>query len=200
MVRAWENVQEGFLMLVIVFVLSHWRFLRLWATFPCHLHFILAFQAREGLHQLWALPWLLLVAFLLPGFFVTVLPRALRFWAGVFYPQAFCTLHSFPTFWHVFVTQMWAGTSHPGSCSVPALPKLFLPPDARSWTTHIVDTRPLVYQLHQCATKYRVTKLLNMFQPTYACLQTIETLWTRLVNKYCLKLLQWNCFLSINQS
>ena len=52
MVRAWENVQEGFLMLVIVFVLSHWRFLRLWATFPCYLHFILAFQAREGLHQL----------------------------------------------------------------------------------------------------------------------------------------------------
>ena len=32
------------------------------------------------------------------GSSVTVLPRALRFWAGVYYPQAFFTLHSFPTF------------------------------------------------------------------------------------------------------
>ena len=43
-------------------------------------------------------------------------------------------------------------------------------------------------------------KLLNIFQPTYACLKTTKTLWTRLVLKYCLKLLQQNCFLSIHQS
>ena len=29
---------------------------------------------------------------------VIFLPRALRFWAGIFYPQAFFTLRSFPTF------------------------------------------------------------------------------------------------------
>ena len=63
----------------------HWRFLHFRATFPCHRHSTLASQAREGLHQLWALPWLLLVALLLPGFSVTVLARALRFWVGVFY-------------------------------------------------------------------------------------------------------------------
>ena len=28
----------------------------------------------------------------------TVLPQALRFWVGIFNPQAFFTLHSFPTF------------------------------------------------------------------------------------------------------
>ena len=29
---------------------------------------------------------------------VIFLPRALRFWVGIFYPQVFFTLHSFPTF------------------------------------------------------------------------------------------------------
>ena len=33
------------------------------ATLPCHRHSTLASQARKGLHQLWALPWLLLIAF-----------------------------------------------------------------------------------------------------------------------------------------
>ena len=70
----------------------HWRFLRFRATFLCHRHSTLASQVCEGLHQLWALPWLLSVALLLPGFSVTVLPRALRFWVGVFYPRAFFTL------------------------------------------------------------------------------------------------------------
>ena len=41
---------------------------------------------------------------LYPGYFrllyfcVTFLPRARQFWAGIFYPQAFFTLHSFLTF------------------------------------------------------------------------------------------------------
>ena len=40
---------------------------------------------------------------LYPGYFwllyftVTFLPQALRFWVGIFYPQAFFTLRSFPT-------------------------------------------------------------------------------------------------------
>ena len=63
--------------------------------------------------------------------------------------QAFFTLHSFPRFWHVFVTQMQAGTPHPGSSSVPALTGLSLLTHAWSWTTHIVDKRPLVYPLHK---------------------------------------------------
>ena len=32
--------------------------------------------------------------------FLFHLPWALRFWEGIFYPQAFFTLRSFPTFWH----------------------------------------------------------------------------------------------------
>ena len=80
----------------------HWRFVRFRATFSCHRHSILDSQAREGLQQLWALPWLLLVALLLPGLSVTVLPRALRFWLGIFYPEVFFYLallfHIFDTF------------------------------------------------------------------------------------------------------
>ena len=91
--------------------LAHWRFLPFWATFPCHRHSTLTSQACEGLHWLWALPWLLSVALLLPGFSVTVLPRALRFWAGVFYPHTVFNLHSFPTFWHVFWLR--CGQEHP---------------------------------------------------------------------------------------
>ena len=48
-----------------------------------------------------------------------------------------------------FVTQMRAGTPHPGSFSVDALTELFLPAAAWPWTTQIVGTRPLVYRLRQ---------------------------------------------------
>ena len=143
----------------------YWRFLRFRITFPCHRHSILASQVREGLHQLWALPWLLSVALLLPGFSVTVLPRALRLWTSIFYPQAFFTLRSFSTFLVRFVTMMRAGTLHLGTSSLPALTELFLPADAWTWTTHIVVTRPLIYQLRQRDTKDRVKiELLNMFR------------------------------------
>ena len=87
------------------------------------------------------------VSLLLPRFFVTVLPLVLRFWAGVFYPQALFTLHSFPAFWDVFVTQMRAGTPHPGSSFVPALTKLSHLADAwalTTWTTNCAsDPRPI---------------------------------------------------------
>ena len=96
MVLAWGNHQEVFVMLLLVVVLPHWRLLRFWAAFPCHQHSTLASRAHKGLHQLWALPWLLSVALLLPGFFLRVLRRALRFWAGVFYPQAFFCLELLP--------------------------------------------------------------------------------------------------------
>ena len=63
-----ENLQEVFVMLVVVFIYPLLRFLRFRATFPCHLHSTLASKACEGLPQLLDLPWLLSVALLLPGF------------------------------------------------------------------------------------------------------------------------------------
>ena len=79
----------------------HWRALRFQVTFPCNRHSTLAAQARERLHQLWHLTWLILAALLLPAFSVTFLPRVLRLWADIYYPQAHFYLALFP---HIFVT------------------------------------------------------------------------------------------------
>ena len=157
-------------MLVVVFVLPYKRFFIHCFSTSCfrelspgfNTHFILSAQliaewfATLSFSPLWSFSSQL------------ALPQVLRFWAGVFYPQAFFTLDSFPTFWHAFVTQMWAGIPIQDP---PALTKLSLLADALSWTTHIVDARPLVYQLRQWATTYRAKTLLNMLQPTYACLK-----------------------------
>ena len=59
MMLAWENLWEVFVLLLFIFdVVYHFQ-----ATLPCHRHSTLASQTREGLHQLWALPRLLLIAF-----------------------------------------------------------------------------------------------------------------------------------------
>ena len=161
-VLAWENLQEVFVMLVVVVVfcfLLHWRVLHFPATFPCHRHSTLASQAREGLHQPWVLPWLLLVALLFPGFSVTVLPRALRFWVSVFYPQTFFTLCFFTD---IFGTFLWlrCGKEHP----IQDLPLCMPSQSCPFRLTNIVVTRPLIYQLRKWAMKNRVKiKLLNMF-------------------------------------
>ena len=120
--------------------------------------------------------------------------------SGRFYQQALFYLPLLPHFLARFVTQMWAGIPHPESSSVPILTKLSFPADAWSWTTHVVDRRPLVYQLRQWATKYKFTKLLNMCQATYACSKSYRKYYQQDLlsnNKYRLKLLQRNYFLTI---
>ena len=66
-------------------------------------HFILSAQLIAQ--------WFATLSFNLSELFVTALPWVLRFWADVFYPHAFFTLHSFPTFWHLFWPR-W-GQEHP---------------------------------------------------------------------------------------
>ena len=148
MVLAWENFLEVFVMLVVAAVLLHWRFflhciLTSSLTLPWaiagFLHPFYTFSPAHHRVICHTFIWTFL------GFSVTILPRAVRFWAGIFYQQAFFTLHPFPKFWHVFVTEMRAETPHPGSSSVPFLTELSLLDGAWSWTNHIVETRPLVY-------------------------------------------------------
>ena len=117
---------------------------------------------------------------------------SLRFWVGVFTRRRFSPYLPSPRFLARFCDSN-AGryTPHPGSSSVPALTEPSLPADAWTWTIHIVVTRPLIYQLRQWATKYRVKiKLLNMFHLFKVYVKTIKTLWTRLDKKYYLKLLR----------
>ena len=88
MVFAWENLR----------VVSLFDFQ---ATLPCHRHSTLASQTREGLHQLWALPWLLLIAFSFSSTASATVLSGHLLPIGVFYltllPNIFGT---FPTFWH----------------------------------------------------------------------------------------------------
>ena len=145
------------MMLVFVAVFPHWTFLSFQATFLCHWHCTRASKTPEDVHQLWALPWLLSVALLFALLFRNSFTASATFLSkhflitGVFLPHT-----SSPTYLEQFVTQMWAGTSHPGSSSVPDLTELSLPANTWTWTTHILVTRPLIYQLRQWATKYRV--------------------------------------------
>ena len=135
---------------------THWRFLRFRAIFPCHRHSTPASQAREGLHRLCTLRWLLSVALSFARLFTSQFYRE-RYgfeWA-IFSHRCFLPYAPSPTFLEQFVTQMRVGTPHPGSSSVPGLTELSLPADAWAWTTHIVVTRPLIYQFCQWATKYR---------------------------------------------
>ena len=101
---AWENLKEAFLMLVVVLnsLLFLWcwllLFLRFRATFPCHRHSTLASRAREGLHQLWALPWLLSIALLFRHIFTasaTVLSEHFLS-TGVFYLTLLPDIPGFP--------------------------------------------------------------------------------------------------------
>ena len=96
MVLAWENLQEVFVMLIIVvvfltgsFYVSGLLFLAT-GTPPWLLRPVKASTSSELYPDYFWLPLLF------------HLPRALRFWVGVFYPQAFFTLRSFTNIWGTF--------------------------------------------------------------------------------------------------
>ena len=110
-------------------------------TLPPVLH--LASQAPEDLHQIWALPFLLSVSSLFPGFSVTIYRKCCVF-ERRFLPTDVLYPALLPLIFAHFVTQTRAGTPHPVSSSACALTKLSFPGDAFSWTTHFVDARPLV--------------------------------------------------------
>ena len=99
---AWENLQEVFMMLVVVL---H-SLLFLWCCLLLFLRFRATFSMPVALHPGFFRPVnASTCSELYPGYFrllyfsVTFLLRALRFWVGIFfYPQAFFALLSFPIF------------------------------------------------------------------------------------------------------
>ena len=119
MVLVWENLQR-FLFIFVHFVVvgvhlssfvNVFHFVGSFdfqATLPCHWHSTLASQTREGLHQLWALPRLLLIAF---SFSSTTSAMVL---SGRFLPTAVFYL-TLLTFW-----------AHPNNLAQPAFIKVSL--------------------------------------------------------------------------
>ena len=192
MVLAWENLQEVFVMLVVVVVFTSLK------VFTFLGYFSLPPALRPGFSGLWRPPPALSSTLATFSYFTIARLSSCSFTAnatvlsGRFLPASvfyLTLLHR--NFWHVFVTQMRAGTPHPGSFFVPVLTELFLLADAWTWTTHIVVTRPLIYQLRQWATKYRVKiKLLNIFCLFKVYVKTIKIHFEQDLDMYCLKLLR----------
>ena len=183
------RTSRSFLWCWLLLYYPHWRFLRFCVTFRCPEQFVQASQA-------WKLPPALSCdrtnfgCFNFVILFPHIFTATATVLSGNFLPTGVFYLALLSHHLARFATLMREGTHHPGTSFVPVLTELSLSADASPWTTHIVDTRPLVYRLHKLATKYRVkTKLHNMFQPTYSCSNSygknINVLWTRLPKKYC---------------
>ena len=109
MVLAWENLRRslwcGSFLILCIFIYLHLSMF--FILLVLYLHLI----SRLLYHITGIPPWLLrpmkvsTSSELYPDYFrlpfLFHLPRVLRFWVGIFYPQAFFTLHSFMTFWHI---------------------------------------------------------------------------------------------------
>ena len=104
MVLAWQNLRR-FLWCCSFFIYLH--LLMFFILLVLYLRFISRLLCHVTGTPLWLLRRVKVSTsselypdyFRLP--FLFHLPRTLRFWVGIFYPQAFFTLCSFPHFWHI---------------------------------------------------------------------------------------------------
>ena len=164
MVLAWENLQEVFVMLVVVVVFTSLEVF----TFPGY------FSLPPALHPGFSGPWrpppalsstlATFGCFTFARLFRHSFTASATVLSGRFLPAGIFDLKLLHRhFWQV----LWlrGGQEHPIQYFPLCLPsELSLLADAWTWTTHIVVTRPLIYQLRQWVTKYRVKiKLLNTF-------------------------------------
>ena len=104
MVLAWENLRSFFFILLLLLFFIYLHLLMFFILLALYLYLV----SRLLCHVTGTPPWLLRPVkvststklypdyFWLP--FLFHLPWVLRFWVSIFYPQAFFTLHSFPTF------------------------------------------------------------------------------------------------------
>ena len=136
----WENLPEAFVMLMLFY--PYWTFLRFLDTFPCHRHSTLASQGRERFHQLWTLyPGYFWLLYFCQAFLSHFYRERYGFERVFFTHRRFLPCISFPHCGTFCDTD--AGRSTPFRILLCACPTP--PADAWSWTTHIVDTRPLVH-------------------------------------------------------
>ena len=155
MVLAWENLQEVFVMLVVVvvfltggFYISGLLFLAT-GTPPWLLRPVKASTSSELYPDYFRLPLLL------------HLPRALRFWVGVFYPQAFFTLRSFTNICGTFCDSD-EGSSTPSRILLCVCPHRVVPSGWRMDLNYSYCSYKTIDL--SIATKHRVKiKLLNIF-------------------------------------
>ena len=127
-----------FLILLLFFICCFSSF-RFPATLSCHQHSTLASQAHEGLHQLWALPRLLLIAFSFSSTASATVLSGHFLPTGVFYltllPDIFgttCFYQGFPGSRQLFLeicrASYWSSKHRPGPsvCLIHSNPQSFI--------------------------------------------------------------------------
>ena len=119
---------DMYLYLSMLFILFLLFFIHFQATLPCHQHSTLASQAREGLHQLWTLLRLLLIAFSFSSTASAAVLSGHFLPTGVFYftllPDIFrttCFYQGFPgsrQFLKICRASYWSSKHRPGLCLI----------------------------------------------------------------------------------
>ena len=104
MLLAWENLLRFLFILLLLLFFIYLHLLMFFILLALYLYLV----SRLPCHVTGTPPWLLrpvkvsTSSKLYPDYFwlpfLFHLPWVLRFWVSIFYPQAFFTLHSFPTF------------------------------------------------------------------------------------------------------
>ena len=124
---------------LLMFFILLLLFIYFQATLPCHRHSTLASQAREGIHQLWALPRLLLIAFSFSSTASATVLSGHFLPTGVFYltllPDIFgttCFYQGFPGSRQLFLeicrASYWSSKHRPGPsvCLIHSNPQSFI--------------------------------------------------------------------------
>ena len=125
--------------ILLLFFICRFPSFHFQATLPCHQHSTLASQAREGLHQLWALPRLLLIAFSFSSTASATVLSGHFLPTGVFYltllPDIFgttCFYQGFPGSRQLFLeicrASYWSSKHRPGPsvCLIHSNPQSFI--------------------------------------------------------------------------
>ena len=110
------------MLVVVVVVFPNWRFFCFRTTFLCHRHSNPASQPVKASTGSELYPGYFRLPYFLPGFFRHSFTTSATVLSGHFLPTGFFLPYApSPKFLEQFVTQIQAGTPHPGSSSVPAL-------------------------------------------------------------------------------
>ena len=136
-------------------------------------------------------PRLLLVPLLLRDFSVTVLPRALRFWEGIFYPEAFFTSRSFTDIFGTFCDSD-ASRNTESRILLSACPHRVAPSDWRmdlnnsycSYKNIDLSIAPVSHELYSWNW---TTEYVSLFQSD---MERLKKCFEQDL-MYCLKLLRW---------
>ena len=156
-------------------------------TFSCHQYSTLTFQTRVSFHQIWGLPWLVLVVYFCQVFFTifshftasTTILRRLFSPKGAFYPLLLP--HIFAHLW--LKCEQKYPPPNPGSSPIHKI----IPSSKRKSLNYWFRSYKIVVLLIKFwSIKYRVNKFLAAWCLVKIICKEYKTTWTSLFGKYSL--------------